>query len=135
MKEPRWIDRRALELLHEESLAEHGGSDGLRDSGLLDSALARARNIFSYDEVRDPFRLAAAYAFGIAKNHPFVDGNKRAAFLAAALFLQLNGQALKADKAEAVVVMVDLAAGRLKEAQFAEWLRNNAAPLPRRKKR
>ncbi|HEY4265737.1 MAG TPA: type II toxin-antitoxin system death-on-curing family toxin [Micropepsaceae bacterium] len=128
MSEPAWISRRALELLHQESLAEHGGADGLRDSGLLDSALAlaRAQNIHSYENVGDPFRLAAAYAFGVAKNHPFVDGNKRAAFIAAGLFLRINGVRLNADKVQAVLVMLDLAAGKMTEAEFAEWLRKNA---------
>ena len=126
MSEPVWVSRRVLELLHHESLAEHGGAAGLRDSGLLDSALARAQNIYAYENVDDPFRLAAAYAFGIAKNHPFVDGNKRAAFIAAGLFLLMNGVRLKADKAEAVLVVLDLAAGELTELQFAEWLRRNA---------
>jgi death-on-curing protein len=126
MSEPVWLSRRALELLHQESLAEHGGADGLRDSGLLDSALARAQNIHAYENATDPFRLAAAYAFGIAKNHPFVDGNKRAAFIAAGLFLRINGVRLNADKTQAVLAMLDLAAGELTESQFAEWLRKNA---------
>ncbi len=126
MSEPIWVSRHALELLHDESLKEHGGADGLRDSGLLDSAMARARNIFEYENVSDPFRLAAAYAFGIAKNHPFVDGNKRAALIAAGLFLRLNGVRLKADKAEVVLVVLDLAAGEITQLQFAEWLRRNS---------
>jgi death-on-curing protein len=126
MSEPRWVLRRALEFLHDESLKEHGGAEGLRDSGLLDSALARAQNLFAYEGTTDLYRLAAAYAFGIAKNHPFVDGNKRAAFIAAGLFLRLNGIRLKADKAEAVLVMLDLAGGELGEREFAEWLRRNA---------
>lgn len=126
MSEPAWVSRRALELLHQESLAEHGGAEGLRDAGMLDHALSRAQNIHAYENVEDPFRLAAACAFGIAKNHPFVDGNKRAAFIAAGLFLRINGIRLKADKAQAVLVMFDLAAGQLTEPQFAEWLRKNA---------
>ena len=125
MSEPVWVSRRVLELLHDESLVEHGGAEGLRDSGLLDSAMARAKDIHAYEAVTDPFRLAAAYAFGIANNHPFVDGNKRAAFIAAGLFLHMNGVRLKADKAEAVLVVLDLAAGALTELQFAEWLRMN----------
>ena len=120
-----WVSRAALELLHDESLKEHGGAEGLRDSGLLDSALARAQNLFAYEEANDACRLAATYAFGIVKNHPFVDGNKRAAFIAAGLFLQMNGVRLHADRAEAVLVMLDLASGELTELQFAEWLRNN----------
>jgi death on curing protein len=126
VSEPIWVSRQVLELLHGESLKEHGGADGLRDSGLLDSALARAQNIFAYESVDDVFRLAAAYAFGIAKNHPFVDGNKRAAFIAAGLFLALNGARLKADKVEASNMMFDLAAGDITELQFAEWLRRTA---------
>ena len=126
MSEPVWVSRQVLELLHGESLREHGGADGLRDSGLLDSALARAQNICAYEAVDDVFRLAAAYAFGIAKNHPFVDGNKRAGFIAAGLFLRLNGARLKADKAEAAMAVFDLAAGEITELQFAEWLRKNA---------
>jgi death-on-curing protein len=126
MSEPIWVSRRVLELLHDESLAEHGGAEGLRDSGLLDSAMARAQNIYAYENDADLIRLAAAYAIGIAKNHPFVDGNKRAVFIAAGLFLRLNGIRLKADKAEAVLVVLDLAAGELTESQFAEWLRRNA---------
>jgi death-on-curing protein len=125
MSEPVWVSRRVIELLHQESLAEHGGAEGLCDAGLLDSAMARARNLHAYEDVTDPFRLAAAYAFGIAK-HPFADGNKRAAFIVAGVFLRMNGVSLKADKAEAVLVMLDLAAGEITEAQFAEWLRKNA---------
>jgi death-on-curing protein len=88
--------------------------------------MARAQNVYAYENVTDPFRLAAAYAFGIAKIHPFVDGNKRAAFIAAGLFLRMNGVHVKADKAEAVLVVLDLAAGELTELQFAAWLRMNA---------
>ena len=126
MTEPRWISRRALERLHDESLKEYGGAEGLRDAGLLESALARPKNLHAYEDERDLFRLAAAYAFGRAKNHPFVDGNKRAAFVAAALFLSLNGISLEADQAEAALVTFDLAAGKLKEREFAEWLRRNS---------
>jgi death on curing protein len=126
MSEPVWVSPHVLELLHGESLREHGGADGLRDSGLLDSALARAQNIRAYEAVDDVFRLAAAYAFGIVKNHPFIDGNKRAGFIAAGLFLGLNGIRLKADRAEAAMAVLDLAAGEITELQFAEWLRKNA---------
>ena len=119
----RWIDKEALLLLHAESLAEHGGLEGLRDEGLLDSALGRAQNIHVYEEVTDVARLAAAYGFGIAKNHPFADGNKRAAFLAVGLFLGLNGQRLVADKADATRVVLAVAGGELSESDFAEWIR------------
>ncbi len=91
MKQPLWIDRRALVLLHAESLAEHGGHAGVIDEGLLDSALARPRQIFRYEASPDLARLAAAYAAGLVRDHPFADGNKRAAFLAAGLFPELNG--------------------------------------------
>jgi len=133
VSDPIWVSRAALELLHDESLKEHGGAEGLRDSGLLDSALARAQNLFAYEEVSDVCRLAATYAFGIVKNHPFVDGNKRAAFIAAGLFLRMNGAGLHADRAEAVLVMLDLASGELTELQFAEWLRKNTRPKDQKK--
>lgn len=122
----RWVDKRALVLLHDESLADHGGSSGLRDEGLLESALSRAQNLAAYGSP-DVAELAAAYAFGIARNHPFVDGNKRAAFLAAGVFLRLNGWRINASQAEATVAMFTLAAGDLDEAAFVEWLRRHVA--------
>ena len=118
----RWIDKRALLLLHGESLAEHGGAAGMRDEGLLDSALARSKNLAAYGEP-DIADLAAAYGSGISQNHPFVDGNKRAAFLSVGLFLALNGHRLAATQAEATIAMLSLAAGELEEAEFAAWLR------------
>lgn len=123
----RWIDRRVLTLLHDESLAMHGGASGIRDEGLLDSALARAPNLAAYGEP-DVAALAAAYAYGLAKDHPFVDGNKRAAFLAVGLFLGLNGHRLTATQAEATVAMFGLAAGEFDEPTFAAWLRSHLAP-------
>ena len=126
MTEPRWIDRRALVLLHDESLAEHGGSAGLRDENLLESALARPLNVFAYENVTDIPQLASSYTFGIARNHPFVDGNKRAAFIAAGLFMALNGLKLAADQVDAYNAVVGLAAGTLDEAGFADWLRQNS---------
>lgn len=123
----QWIDKRALLLLHAESLAEHGGGEGLRDEGLLDSALARPLNLVAYGKP-DLFDLAAAYAFGLAKNHPFVDGNKRAAFLAAGLFLSLNGARLTASQVDATRTMLALAASEISEEGFARWLRGNTAP-------
>jgi death-on-curing protein len=118
----RWVDRQALLLLHGESLAEHGGAAGLRDAGLLDSALARAKNIAAYDKP-DVADLTAAYGSGISQNHPFIDGNKRAAFLSTGLFLALNGYRLIATQAEASITILSLAAGELNEAAFASWLR------------
>lgn len=123
----RWIDRRALELLHEQSLSEHGGASGLRDEGLLESALARALNLAHYGSP-DIADLAAAYGVGLAKNHPFVDGNKRAAFLAVGLFLALNGRRLVATQADATLTMLAVAAGQMDEAAFARWLRAHCAP-------
>ncbi len=123
----RWVDKRALLLLHAESLAEHGGSAGLRDEGLLDSALARPLNLVAYGEP-DFADLAASYAFGVAKNHPFVDGNKRAAFLSAGLFLALNGFRLTASQVDATQAVLALAGSEISEEAFARWLRANTAP-------
>jgi death on curing protein len=117
-----WVERQALLLLHDESLAEHGGASGLRDEGLLDSALARPLNLVAYG-IPDFADLAAAYGSGLAQNHPFVDGNKRAALLAVGLFLYINGYRLSASQAEATVTMLSLAAGELEEAAFATWIR------------
>jgi death on curing protein len=125
----RWIDKRVLLLLHDESLALHGGSPGLRDEGLLDSALARPLNRVAYGDDEHPpdfAELAAAYAVGLAKNHCFVDGNKRAAFLAVGLFMHLNGHKLTASQADATVAMQGLAAGSIGEAEFAAWLRDRS---------
>lgn len=122
-----WVGRAALELLHDESLAEHGGAAGLRDEGLLESALARPQNLVAYGQP-DLADLAAAYGVGLAKNHPFVDGNKRAAFLAVGLFLALNGQRLAATQADATLTMFSVAAGTLDEAAFAAWLRSHVRP-------
>jgi death-on-curing protein len=121
----RWIDRRVLLLLHDESLAEHGGTPGIRDEGLLESALARPLNLVAYGKP-DVSDLAAAYAVGLAKNHPFVDGNKRAAFLAAGLFLELNGSRLTATQVEATHAMLAVAEGTMDQAAFAEWIRSNS---------
>lgn len=128
MKEPRWVSKRGLLLLHGEGLAEHGGLAGMRDDGMLDSALGRPINQYTYGGVSDLSQLAAAYAFGIARNHPFVDGNKRAALIAAGVFLQLNGMRLVADRIEAYHITLALAAGDIDEEQFADWLRKNTQP-------
>ncbi|MBN9406117.1 MAG: type II toxin-antitoxin system death-on-curing family toxin [Burkholderiales bacterium] len=123
----RWISKPALLLLHAESLAEHGGSPGLRDEGLLDSALARPQNLLAYGEP-DVAALAAAYGSGVARNHPFIDGNKRAALLSIGLFLHLNGWRLTASQADTTRTMLALAAGELPEDALADWLRRHAAP-------
>ncbi len=126
MTEPVWITLDVAVAVHEEQVAEHGGGEGVRDLGLLDSALARPRNAWGYG-VTDLCALAAALGHGIARNHPFVDGNKRTAFVAVETFLLLNGIALLASDAESVVAMLDLAAGDLPEEGFAAWLRDHAA--------
>jgi death on curing protein len=117
-----WIDPAVILAVHDEQLAEHGGAAGVRDAGLLESALARPRNLAHYGQP-DACELAAAYAFGLAKNHPFIDGNKRSAFVATELFLMLNGWRLTAGDADCVMVMLRLAAGEVDEASFAQWLR------------
>lgn len=123
-REPVWIDQQSLSLAHDEVVAETGGLLGVRDAGLLESALMRPRNAWSYGE-RDLFALAGLYAEGVAKNHPFLDGNKRAAFLAAAAFLELNGQVLIAEEADAAVQVLALAAGEIDGGAFAVWLKAN----------
>ena len=125
MTEPVWLLRNVVEAVHDAQLAEHGGLPGLRDPGLLESALARPRNSFGYGET-DIRVLAASYAFGIARNHPFLDGNKRMAFLAAYVFLRLNGWRMTANEAEATAVTIALAGGQMSESDFATWLCNNS---------
>jgi len=124
----RWVSKQALVLLHGESLATHGGREGMRDEGLLDSALMRPKNILAYadaDNPPDAAALAASYGVGLAKNHPFVDGNKRAAFLAVGLFLYLNGLRLQATQTDATLTMLAVAAGDITEEAFAAWLREH----------
>ena len=123
----RFLSRRALDLLHDESLAEHGGRPGLRDQGLLESALARPQQLLNYGRP-DVAALAAAYAFGLIRNHAFVDGNKRVAFLAMGLFLGLNGQRLVTSQVDATLMVTALAAGDLNEDEFAQWLRHHIEP-------
>lgn len=124
MKRPVWVVRATVLLLHAESLAVHGGAGGVRDMRLLESALARPQNLHAYGE-GDAAALAAAYAFGIIRNHPFVDGNKRTGFLTAALFLEANGHRFMASEADVIVQTLALAAGEIGEAEFAAWLREN----------
>ncbi len=124
MSEWRWINRQVLLLLHDESLAEHGGASGLRDEGLLESALARPLNLALYGKP-DVADLAASYGLGLAKNHAFVDGNKRAAFLAVGLFLGLNGYRLDTTQADATLMVLSVAAGETDEAGFAQWIRSH----------
>lgn len=126
----RWLTRRALELLHEESLSLHGGASGPRDEGLLESALARPVHLATYGEP-DVADLAAAYGVGLARNHAFVDGTKRAAFLSVGLFLGLNGYRLVATQAEATLTMLGVAAGAIDQQAFAAWIRAHLEPRPR----
>jgi death-on-curing protein len=128
-KAPKWISKRALLLLHEESLAEFGGPRGLRDDGLLESALARPQNIHAYNSTSTVAELAAAYGYGIAKNHAFVDGNKRAAFLSIGLFLSMNGYRLIADQADAITVIMGVASGEVNETDLAGWIAANVERL------
>lgn len=121
-----WIDSAVILAVHDELIAEHGGPPGVRDRGLLESALARPTNRAAYGKA-DHADLAACYATGIARNHPFADGNKRTAFVAVELFLSLNGWKLTAADVESVIAMLALADGTLSEAAFADWIRRHAA--------
>ena len=120
-----WLDASILQAVHDEQLVEHGGISGVRDSGMFESALAKPQNLVAYGEP-DFAELAAAYGFGLAKNHPFLDGNKRTAFVAVELFLRLNGYVLEADDATCVLTMLVVAAGEIDEQSFAGWIRKNA---------
>jgi death-on-curing protein len=126
VSEPVWIDSADCHAFHAAILAQFGGLEGVRDEGLLDSALGRPRQMFAYGSPT-LFDLAAAYAFGIVKNHPFLDGNKRAGFMAAALFLEANGEVFSAPEEEVVALTVALAAGTTDEAGYAAWLRRACA--------
>ena len=125
MKEPVWLLREVVFLLHAQSLAEHGGSEGVRDEGLLDSALGRPQNLFAYGKPT-LFELAASYAFGLVKNHPFIDGNKRTAFVVASTFLELNGYRFHASEVDAAVRTLALAASEISEAEFAVWMKTKS---------
>jgi death-on-curing protein len=127
-REPIWIEQQAIISLHDRSLALHGGPAGIRDAGLLESALQRPINRFLYEGEADLLVLAATYAVGIASNHPFVDGNKRAAFAVLILFLALNDCPLRADKVDAINTMLGVAAGEIDIDTLAAWLRDNTAP-------
>jgi death-on-curing protein len=124
MNEPVWLSTDLVIAIHEEQLREFGGPSGIRDETLLESALGRAPNKWAYESADMP-TLAAAYAFGIARNHAFVDGNKRAAFLSMVTFLGLNGIDFIADEAEAFVIIRDLAAGEIDEDGLARWISDN----------
>jgi death-on-curing protein len=124
MTEPKWLRLADVEEIHEEQLALFGGPAGIRDLGLLESALDRAKNRWAYEQGGLP-QLAAAYAFGIARNHPFVDGNKRTAFACLMVFLRYNGVRFAPPSAEATAIMLDLAAGTVDEADLTRWIETN----------
>lgn len=127
--EPVWITLELALAVHDRQIAEHGGASGVRDRGMLESALARPQQLLAYGGAEvDPPALAAAYAFGIARNHPFVDGNKRTAAVACELFLELNGWLLPAEDTELYPIFLALAAGELSEDDLAAWLRARARP-------
>ena len=130
MAEIVWIDKNETVTIHAQQLANHGGSDGIRDEGILESALARPINLLaSSEEAPSLARLAAAYGFGIAKNHPFVDGNKRTALVVTFTFLLVNGLRVTAPKEERYFMFYDLAAGKLSEESLAQWLEANSEPI------
>lgn len=128
MTEPVWLTSDIIKAIHSQQIAQHGGADGVRDEGLLESALARPRQKHAHGDPTTP-EMAAAYAFGIARNHPFVDGNKRTALMAAYVFLHLNGFVLDAPEVDAAVTFRSLAAGEIDEMQLSDWLKANAKPV------
>jgi death-on-curing protein len=128
VNEPRWLDLRDVLAIQQRQIARYGGLHGIRDHGLLESALARAQNLLAYGSPT-LVEMAAAYAAGISRNHPFIDGNKRAGFVAAIVFLEYNGYAFTASEAEATQAVLSLAAGELTEQQFAQWLEKNSRSL------
>lgn len=125
MKKPVWVLREVVLILHEQSLAQFGGAPGVRDEGLLDSALSKPQNLFAYSKP-SLFDLAASYCFGLLKNHPFIDGNKRVGFVVAVLFLELNGYKVQATEVDAALSTLALAAGSMNEAAYSEWLKVNS---------
>jgi death-on-curing protein len=125
-REARWISKEALIVLHDRSIALHGGARGLRDENLLESALSRPLNRFHYEGVEDVCDLAATYLVALASNHPFADGNKRAAFLASGLFLRLNGRRLVADQSDAALMVLAVAGGERDMDRVADWLRTRS---------
>ena len=121
----KWLDRRDVEAIHAAQVMEFGGLQGLRDEGGLESAIARPRNLAAYEHP-DLCRLAAAYAFGVCRNHPFVDGNKRTAFVSAAVFLEINGRILTASEEDVVMTFLTLAAGELGEQELGRWFESSS---------
>jgi death on curing protein len=133
VREPRWLTRLMVDTMHSELVREHGGAPGIREGGedLIESALARPRNRFVYEPASDLPDLAAAYLFGLARNHGYVDGNKRIGFAAAATFLLLNGLRLTASETDAYDAVIGLVEGRLSEQAIASWIREHTEPARR----
>lgn len=129
MTEPRWLSRSVVGLIHTNQIREHGGSFGVREEGLIESALERPRNRWAYEENVELADLAAVYGYGLVKNHGFVDGNKRVAFMATYTFLGINDYDLEVSEPEVVRAMVDLAGSQLTEPEFAVWIREHWIPL------
>ena len=130
-QEPRWVSRLVVDAIQTDMLLTHGGMPGLRDENALESALARPRQRFSYEPDADPAALAAAYGYGLARNHPYSDGNKRVAFVVMAVFLGLNGFDFVASETDVVTTIVALAAGELDEKTLENWIRLHIAKRPR----
>jgi death on curing protein len=131
MRQPKWLSSALVTAIHDEALYEFGGLAGIRDAGLLESAIDRPRNRLAYEAASSLFDLAAALCVGIAKNHPFIDGNKRTALLATRAFLFLNGHALEPAEEDEVLALVAVADGSLTEPELATWLRTNSTRRPR----
>lgn len=129
MNEPKWVRRDAVLVIHDRQIELFGGQYGLRDAGLLDSAIARPKNFYFYENA-DLIRLAAAYGYGICQNHPFIDGNKRTAFVVTIAFLKINGFHFQASQVEVVVTMESLADGILSEPSLIDWLKNHSTAVP-----
>lgn len=124
-----WLDERIIRVIHEDQLSQHGGSSGIRDENLLLASLARPQNLYTYGEAVTLFDLAAAYCFGLVKNHPFVDGNKRTAFIAMAIFLEVNGHSLEVAETEVVVKIEGLATDLETQETISRWLQDNSLQL------
>ena len=129
MNHPKWVLREVVIAVHQMLLAEHGGLPGIRDEALLDSALARPQQCFSYNDTLTVPDLAATYSYGLARNHPFIDGNKRVALTVAAIFLEINGYTLDAPEAECVIIFEQLAAGEIAEESLAQWFSKVTQPV------
>ncbi len=131
MIEPKWLTAQLVQAIHTQAVAEFGGSHGVRDMGLLESALDRPRNLYAYGDDPTLFDLAAAYCTGIVKNHPFIDGNKRTGDLTARAFLFRNGYLFEPDEGDEVNIIVALAAGEIEEDVLAQWISENSTPKPK----